>query len=664
MTRLGSSWSVWRMVSRRRSDWVGQVFVVLTVAVATVIVILSLGANRGLENRDARTAWRNPEFSYDAALDSTITLPPSAEDGALLVTALDYSAGSPIARSTYAVLGPNAPVPPGLEQPPAAGEVWVSPELLERATANPGILSDYLNPTGLITSDGLAHEDELAAVLGVSRDDEAFTRRPLVPIWRLDETFGPAVVNDWSTTSVGSDLSFYRLLAALGSVILIVPAVSMIGGAARMLTSRRAIELSQLRLVGATGRQAAQITMLDTLRSSVIGALAGLAMSIPALRLFETIEVGGGRWFAGDLTPSLATLAAVGVAVVVISIASAVLTLRRVNTSPLGVATNDRAGGATVLRAFALVGAMVFFWSTVNSSDPSQLVILASWACVLGSTLIVGPLIVRLMANLWLAIARGPVSMLAARRLLDEPKTAYRQVGGLALACLIAGLLASVSGPAVATFFDDQDTVDFAVPKESVTELQTIVGQLEPLTTDISIDDAFEFATTVTVRTEADATAEQIRTVVNEVVPDSFVASMPEQGRRLEQLVEDFQQASLLMITVAGVAAAVGVASYLTTSIIDQRRSLTALRLTGVPIRSLASARRRAVMVPLIVATGSAGTLGIWLGLIFTGGQLAIRPFVLVFAAMTVAVGLTLAAEAMTRPMLRRYTTDRSVLES
>lgn len=637
----------------------------LGVGVATLIIVLCIGANTGLEQRDARTAWRNPAFEPDPSGESLGDL-KSVTEGGLLVTVLDQRGGEPFTRSTYAAVGPNAPVPPGLARLPEPGEVWVSPALLEQATTNPGVLAAFATPAGIISQDGLAHPQEMAVIIGARPDDPAFAEQPLVPIWRLDETYGPAAVTEMPTTSSGSDIEMYRLMAALGSVILIVPALSMIGGAARMMTGRRSNELAKFRLVGATASQTRQLAILDTLRASVLGTAAGLVLSLPALRLFESTKVAGGSWFAGDLTPGPAVFVLVGLVVVIVSVVAAISTLRRVNTSPLGVVTNDKPAGAVWLRALGLIGAMVFFYQTVSSPNASQVAILAAWAAILASTMIIGPLLVRLIAAVWLSIARRPVNLLAARRLLDDPKAAYRQIGGLALASLIAGMLASVSGPAIASFGADARSIDFAIPADTpATEIDELTRALEPLTTDITIDDDFDtYPTAITVATQGDVDVEQIRTAVTDVVPASLVASRAEQSRRVTQFIDDFQQASLLMIAVAGLAAAVGVASQLTTSILDQRKPLTALRLTGVPIEALAAARRRAVVVPLVMATSSAGMLGIWVGVVFGETPIAVRPFGLLFITVLAAIGLTLAADRITRPMLQRYTTDRSVLDN
>lgn len=662
---MKATWRVWRMLSQRRSDLIGQAVMAVGFCVATLIIVMCLGANGGLAQRDARTAWRNPTFDMSASISQS---QGSAADrshgstGGLLVTVLDRRGGRAFTRSTYARLGPDAPIPPGLERIPAPGEVWVSPALADWADAHPDVLADVANPTGEIGADGLAHPQELSVIIGASADDRVFAEQPMVPMYRSDETFGPAEVDAWPTSSEGTDAALYRFMAAMGSVILIVPALAMIGGTARMMTGRRCVELATVRLVGATGRQAARMAIFDAARSSGLGAVLGVALSLPVLRAFESVEVGGGTWFAGDLMPSPATYLLVILAVVGVAIGSATLTLRRVNTNPLGVVSNDKPGGAVWARALGVMAAMAFFYATVNSANTSQFSVLAAWACVLGSTLLVGPLLVRVIGWLWLGVARRPVSLLAARRLLDDPKTAYRQVGGLALACLIAGTLAAASGAAMGGVSEaDANTIVFAVPASAMVELRQ---QLEPLATDIDTQDFSGDDLGVIVIPREGVTTEQVRTLVNATFPDSLVASRAEETERIDQLVVDFQRASLIMIVVAGIAAAIGVASHLTTSIVDQQRPLTALRMTGVSFRSLAVARRRAVIVPLVLAAGSAGMLGIWTGVIFSDLAFEPRPFILVFLTILGAVGSTLAAEFATRPMMKRYTSDRSVLET
>src|SRR5699024_493795 len=55
---------------------------------------------------------------------------------------------------------------------------------------------------------------------------------------------------------------------------------------------------------------------------------------------------------------------------------------------------------------------------------------------------LVGPLVIMLIGYVWASRAKSAESLLGARRLLDNPKNAWRSVGGVGLATFIAGLTA------------------------------------------------------------------------------------------------------------------------------------------------------------------------------------------------------------------------------
>src|SRR5690606_4877721 len=68
---------------------------------------------------------------------------------------------------------------------------------------------------------------------------------------------------------------------------------------------------------------------------------------------------------------------------------------------------------------------------------------------VFGTLALVGPWLVGLLGKVMAALARRPATLLAARRLVDDPKASWRVVGGLALASFTAGVVSVV--PAMAS---------------------------------------------------------------------------------------------------------------------------------------------------------------------------------------------------------------------
>ena len=142
--------------------------------------------------------------------------------------------------------------------------------------------------------------------------------------------------------------------------------------------------------------------------------------------------------------------------------------------------------------------------------------------------------------------------------------------------------------------------------------------------------------------------------VIFDHIPTAIPASDADAMSLFNNLIADFQMASLWMMVVAGVAAAVGVAAQLATSIIDNQKGLTALRMTG----SLG------VVTGPIEAQGGHGSgglrhagepaaLGVWAGAFFADIDLTLRPFVQLLAVTAAALAMTLLAETATRPSAR-----------
>ncbi len=108
----------------------------------------------------------------------------------------------------------------------------------------------------------------------------------------------------------------------------------------------------------------------------------------------------------------------------------------------------------------------------------------------------------------------------------------------------------------------------------------------------------------------------------------------------------------LLAATSAGTAAAARV--------LDQRRTLRLLRLTGTPLTVLDAARRAETVWPLVVNGGIALALGLLCASPFAAewAMLAPGPLLLLGGVLVAGVALVLGASAASRPLLRAVTTE------
>ncbi|KAE8762816.1 ABC transporter permease [Georgenia thermotolerans] len=235
--------------------------------------------------------------------------------------------------------------------------------------------------------------------------------------------------------------TFYQSLAALAVILLVLPLLTLGGSAARLSARRRDDRLATLRLLGATPATVAAMTVAESAVLALGGAVAGVLGYLllgPAVQQipFRGEAIGAAYWL-----PPLAVLAAVAT-VTVLGAVSAAVGLRRVVISPLGVRTRQSAdrvrGRRAVVAAIVVVAAVVALQSSFREVAVAVAVILGAFAAGLGVLNLVGPWAVGVVARSQLRRARTAERLIAARQVLDAPKAAWRQVGGVAMTSFVA----------------------------------------------------------------------------------------------------------------------------------------------------------------------------------------------------------------------------------
>nr|WP_202628100.1 FtsX-like permease family protein [Cellulomonas sp. APG4] len=238
----------------------------------------------------------------------------------------------------------------------------------------------------------------------------------------------------------------YVWLAWIAVVLLLVPLVTLGGAAARLGVARRDARLATLRLLGVTPREVVVLTVVETAAQGLAGAVAGMVLYGVLLPVWSLVPFMGSHLTVGEMWVGAPGLLVAAVAVPLLAAVSGAVSLRRVVVSPLGVArrqTPRRLGWVRLL--VAVVGVGLFMVVSVAGGGLGAAVIGVLIAClgIAFATLnAVGPWVLGLYARLLLWRARTPARLLAARRLLDDPRAAWRVVGGLGLAGFVAGCLA------------------------------------------------------------------------------------------------------------------------------------------------------------------------------------------------------------------------------
>ncbi|MBD7919963.1 hypothetical protein H9657_16960 [Cellulomonas sp. Sa3CUA2] len=258
------------------------------------------------------------------------------------------------------------------------------------------------------------------------------------------------------TTGLERDAGgFYVTLAVVATILLLVPLLTLGGGAARLGVARRDARLAALRLLGATPREVVGLTLVDTALQGLAGAVAGTALYGALLPVWTRIPFQGRPFTAAELWVGVPVVLLAWLAVPLLAVVSGAVSLRRVVVSPLGVAQRVSRPGLKAVRVVVAVLAFVAFMvvSVIGQSFAAVLVgmLLAGLAVAFLTLNAVGPWALGVLGRVRLWRARTPEQLLAARRLLDDPRAVWRVVGGLGLASFVAGCLAVVpvlvSGP-------------------------------------------------------------------------------------------------------------------------------------------------------------------------------------------------------------------------
>ena len=233
------------------------------------------------------------------------------------------------------------------------------------------------------------------------------------------------------------DRSLYVSLAWVAVVLLVVPLVTLAGAAARLGVARRDARLSTLRLLGATPREVVALTVAETAWQGLVGAVLGIALYVALLPVCALLPFQGTTFSVAELWVGWLGLAIAVLVVPLVGAVSGAVSLRRVNVSPLGVARRETPKGMTWLRlVVAVVGVgtfMVVSRPPVCSAPRVIGVLLGALAVGFATLNVVGPWVLGLIGKVQLRRATTPARLLAARRLLDDPKAAWRVVGGLGL---------------------------------------------------------------------------------------------------------------------------------------------------------------------------------------------------------------------------------------
>ena len=385
----------------------------------------------------------------------------------------DTFEGQQINRFDVAATGASSPVPPGMTHDPGPGQYYASPALaaLLRSTPANQLADRYPGRlAGTIDDAALSSPDSLVIIIGHSPAQLAGTPgsvrvtsiATMVP-GRFDARVNPKGLN-YMPPSAGIESVSIDLILSVVALAMLAPVLIFIATATRLSAARREQRFAAMRLVGATRRQVSLLAATESTAAAVLGVAAGFGIFFGLRAPVAGIPFLGEPFFPADMSLSLPDILAVALGVPVAAAVAARLALRRVHISPLGVARRTTPRPPRAWRVLPLLVGLAelgFFVVHGTPVSPSGEI----WALLPGFLLIIAGLII---GGPWLAMAAArvmarrtshPGALIAARRLADDPKAAFRAVSGLVLALFITTV--AVVG---ITTQDAKDLTQFATP--------------------------------------------------------------------------------------------------------------------------------------------------------------------------------------------------------
>ncbi len=344
-----------------------------------------------------------------------------------------------------APLGAKAPILPGLTKLPERGQYYASPALANLIKSVPSDeLGDRFPGTyvGTIGAQALTGPNELVAFVGY-------------PISTLAAMAGTVTVDHLGTTpDIQGTTALYRESFWTAAIVVLFPLLILVNTATRLAAARREERFAAMRLVGATGRQVNLVATVESAVSAVFGTLLGIGGFLAVRPALAQISFSGARFFEATVTPTAGGYLAMLVGVPVIATLSSLWSLRRVRISPLGVSRKVTPPPPRLWLVLPLLIGIPLFVvpllgdrlskSETLKTNPTTPLLYVGTFLIMAGLVLGGPWLTMQVARGLARLSRGASSLLAARRLADNPKNAFRAVSGVVLAVFVGSLLASI----------------------------------------------------------------------------------------------------------------------------------------------------------------------------------------------------------------------------
>jgi NADH:ubiquinone oxidoreductase subunit 3 (subunit A) len=240
-----------------------------------------------------------------------------------------------------------------------------------------------------------------------------------------------------------------RAGAELAGVLVTVPALLLLYQAVRLGSATRDRRLAALRVVGATGPEARVLGAVEVGLPAAVGALLGagayglvqLVLGDPGVPVDPDSDstMSSFRLLPTSVRPSWLEVLLVVAAVTVVGAAIGWRTSRLVTTTPMAVTRRQARPAPTPWGLVAVAAAALVLFLTWTSDQFGAIVLLGSVAVATLGVTGLAPWLGHRTARLVETRTRSSTMLLAARRVVTDPRAAGRAAAAVGAVALVAG---------------------------------------------------------------------------------------------------------------------------------------------------------------------------------------------------------------------------------
>lgn len=419
------------------------VMISAAVAIGVALLLATLAGINAVEAQKDRYTWLNAgNISENIVSDDT----PAINSPLWWSVDYDYFDGESIGRIDVAATGPESPVPPGLPRLPGPGEYYASSAMAQALATTPHeqLGARYgTQQIGIVPDTLLPAPDMMLIVVGHSA--EAMAAMPRAVRVRSIPAEIPAVC---TRCIAGINSAGLDLVLSVVALALLFPVLMFIGTATRLSATRREQRFAAMRLVGATPRQISVISAVESTVATAIGSAIGFALFFLLRNPLASVPFTGSPFFPHDLVLSLWNVLAVAVGVPAGAAAAARIALRRVQISPLGVTRRVRPAPPTAYRLIPLAAGIIellyFLDRRPHTSREQVAAYLPGFLLIMAGLVIAGPWLTMVGSRILARHSKRPATLIAARRLADDPRAGFRAIAGLTLALFVTSVAVGI----------------------------------------------------------------------------------------------------------------------------------------------------------------------------------------------------------------------------